>query len=208
MVRWAFDFIRLAPIFWLWANTSGISSHAAWFAERQLPSLYFCSAQSFSSTILGFMMSFKFFWLGTEITRWRSCAATTHWIIPAVFAVLLIAVLVYNWSLRKDIKSHVIPGISILLVLLIASAEWLGSGGRIIANLLLLSGAGYMMYRGILTERLATLNLGVILLAIWVICRFFESDISFVWRGIIFIALGLLCFLLNFSLIRKKKSWM
>ena len=157
-------------------------------------------------TIMGFMMSFKFFWLGTEITRWRSCAATTHWIIPAVFAVLLIAVLVYNWSLRKDIKSHVIPGISILLVLLIASAEWLGSGGRIIANLLLLSGAGYMMYRGILTERLATLNLGVILLAIWVICRFFESDISFVWRGIIFIALGLLCFLLNFSLIRKKKS--
>jgi hypothetical protein len=93
-----------------------------------------------------------------------------------------------------------------LLIVMMIFGESSGSLWKWLANVLVLVGSGRMIYRGIQHELLPVLNLGILILATWIICRFFEYDISFLWRGMTFIGLGVLCFSLNYVLLKKRKA--
>ncbi len=53
---------------------------------------------------------------------------------------------------------------------------------------------------------LIAFNLGLLMISILIIVRFFDYDISFLVRGLIFIILGIAFFVANFLLIRKRKK--
>lgn len=71
-------------------------------------------------------------------------------------------------------------------------------------NLYLLYVAVHRMVIGASQERLSSLNLGALIFAGWILCRFFELDLSFLTRGIIFILLGLGFFGLNYWMLQKR----
>ncbi|QNF32075.1 DUF2157 domain-containing protein [Adhaeribacter swui] len=55
-------------------------------------------------------------------------------------------------------------------------------------------------------NHLGLLNLGLLLISALVICRFFDTDLSFVIRGILFVSVGLGFFLANYGLLKKRKN--
>lgn len=70
-----------------------------------------------------------------------------------------------------------------------------------------------VLYVGIQTIRLAAqndhlgqANFGLLVLAALVICRFFDSDLSFVIRGLLFIAVGVGFFIANYRILKKRKN--
>ena len=157
--------------------------------------------------IIAFMMTFGFFWLESENKGLIQCFHDHPSIVlPLIFGGLLVFLIWIRVIKRKYTGDSEIWWIGLILILLILLGDGAGGLSKWIANVLVLFGSGRMIYRGVQKEQLSILNLGILILAIWITCRFFELDISFLWRGIVFIALGILCFSLNYVLIKKRKA--
>ncbi|GMV94588.1 MAG: DUF2157 domain-containing protein [Candidatus Hydrogenedentes bacterium] len=58
---------------------------------------------------------------------------------------------------------------------------------------------------GIQGERLGTLNFGLVILAAWITARFFDSNMDFVTRGLVFIVLGIGFLVANLTMLRRKR---
>ncbi|WP_430817446.1 DUF2157 domain-containing protein [Carboxylicivirga sp. RSCT41] len=66
---------------------------------------------------------------------------------------------------------------------------------------------------GILTIRdgakensLGILNFGLLIITVLIICRFFDTDLSFVFRGILFVLVGAGFFVANYLMLNKRKT--
>jgi hypothetical protein len=60
------------------------------------------------------------------------------------------------------------------------------------------------LWRGLRENRLGVVNAGMLMLSALIITRFFDSDLSFVVRGLAFIVVGIGFFATNTVLIRRK----
>jgi hypothetical protein len=73
-------------------------------------------------------------------------------------------------------------------------------------NLILLTIGIITIKEGTTKDHLGILNFGLLIITILVICRFFDTDISFVTRGILFILVGFGFFATNYYMIKRRKS--
>jgi hypothetical protein len=78
--------------------------------------------------------------------------------------------------------------------------------GTILINLLVLAVGIFTIRRGLAMNHLGVLNYGLLIVAALVICRFFDTGISFVVRGLLFVAVGAGFFYANSRLIKRRKQ--
>ncbi|MDV6167657.1 DUF2157 domain-containing protein [Flavobacterium sp. DG1-102-2] len=76
----------------------------------------------------------------------------------------------------------------------------------ILTNLLVLALGISIIRAGVARFDFATLNFGLTITTVLIACRFFDVNMSFVVRGLLFIGVGVGFFLTNYFLIQKKKS--
>lgn len=74
----------------------------------------------------------------------------------------------------------------------------------IIINILTLSLGLYFVWTGARNLSFKKLNLGLLVITALIVCRFFDTDLSFVFRGILFIGLGIGFFTANYFLLNQK----
>ena len=74
-----------------------------------------------------------------------------------------------------------------------------------IANFLVLIIGLTEMRKGSKTNNIALLNYGLAIITLLIICRFFDTDFSFVVRGILFMVVGLGFFVTNYLMLKQKK---
>ncbi len=70
---------------------------------------------------------------------------------------------------------------------------------------LLLTGAGFMVY-GTKSAGLMTTNIGMATVCVWIVLRFIDSELDILWRGIVFLLLGILFLLVNLGIIKRRKK--
>ena len=80
----------------------------------------------------------------------------------------------------------------------------MGEFAAIIANGTVLAIAVLEIKRGNKLNNLGILNFGLLIIIILITCRFFDTDFSFVVRGILFISIGLGFFLTNYVMLKKR----
>jgi len=76
----------------------------------------------------------------------------------------------------------------------------------VLTNLLVLALGISIIRAGVAKFDFATLNFGLIITSVLIACRFFDVNMSFVVRGLLFIGVGVGFFLTNYFLIQKKKN--
>jgi uncharacterized membrane protein len=79
-------------------------------------------------------------------------------------------------------------------------------GMYIFINLIVLAIGVLTILRGNRENNLRTLNFGLVIISALVIFRFFDSDIPFTIRGILFLLLGVGFFVANYRMLRMKNS--
>lgn len=77
--------------------------------------------------------------------------------------------------------------------------------GMLIFNLWVLVIGVHYIRKGLLMDHLGFLNLGLLVITTLALFRFFDSDIPFIWRGLIFISAGAGFFVANYMLIKKRR---
>ncbi len=152
--------------------------------------------------VLGLILTFSWYWedLAEQIIHFRTVEFMTISIIVILYAILII------WKIqRESIRNlRLIHFYSLIfLVVFLLGAQW-PLLGQIAANLVVLAiGIDYIR-RGALQTHLGTLNFGLITIAVLIGCRFFDADWSFVWRGTVFVILGVGFILANYYLLKVK----
>lgn len=126
------------------------------------------------------------------------------------WTVLLVTLAAIALLYRRYAK-HGFENISLLSVifLLFIPIFWIGSligGGPVLMNLLTLIVGVLIIRAGSQQNHLGQLNLGLLTVAALITCRFFDTDLSFVIRGIIFVVLGASFFAANYWMIKKRKT--
>jgi hypothetical protein len=78
--------------------------------------------------------------------------------------------------------------------------------GTIAVNLIVLALGVTTIKIGADTFHFGVLNYGLLIITALVTCRFFDTNMSFEIRGLLFVAVGLGFFLTNYIMLKKQKS--
>jgi hypothetical protein len=76
--------------------------------------------------------------------------------------------------------------------------------GMICINSIILFMGISTILAGFKNNHIGTLNLGLGMLAVLIACRFFDTNLSFVTRGLLFVGAGLGFFILNYRMLKRK----
>lgn len=79
------------------------------------------------------------------------------------------------------------------------------AAATVVTNLLLLAVGLFYVRRGIRALNFRIVNFGLIIITILTICRFFDTDLTFVLRGLMFVGVGLGFFAANYAVVKRKK---
>jgi len=119
-----------------------------------------------------------------------------------ITAILLLA---YNILKNKTYQFHLLD-VAFIIFWICFFIGFNANFPMILINLLiLLIGINYIL-TGIKLDHLSLLNFGLITIIALVFMRFFDTSLSFVFRGVIFVLLGIGFFAANYYLIQKKKK--
>ncbi|RXR19203.1 DUF2157 domain-containing protein [Flavobacterium amnicola] len=155
--------------------------------------------------ILLFTLSFKGPW--TDLQRQ---AMEYNYVECSIYALLFLfaGFLVFKQVQKVELlKMNPIGLAFILITILYFICPKTEAGFLVtITNLFILLIGVYEIRKGSETYSLYKLNFGLVCIAILIICRFFDTEMSFIIRGLLFIGIGFGFFLLNYYLLKKRKQ--
>ncbi len=152
-------------------------------------------------------LSFNFFW--TEIqyeTFWSNeFFSSPEFMVAALITTLALALLIYQKANQKPFEIRPVEPAFILFIIIFMIG--LTSPMAIVFTNLLVLMIGILTIReGARLYNLGVLNYGLLIVTALVICRFFDTDIGFVFKGILFVAVGFGFFFANYWMIKRRKE--
>lgn len=205
-----------------WANSA---SMLMWIAYVSLLGVYFLiGSQPFFSNrrsinnpflLLGLFgtislfLTFTFFFFWEEIVQEKMHLISIYLYQEFWVAILLTALGLYLFVKQRPAEGFKfvspIPLGFIFFLLVFLIGYNMPIIGMVLSNIFVLGVGIFYIHRGNQLNQLGVLNLGLLTLAALIICRFFDLNLSFVTRGILFVLVGIGFFLANYQLIQKRK---
>ncbi|MBC7937404.1 MAG: DUF2157 domain-containing protein [Rhizobacter sp.] len=185
---------------------------SATFYNKRIFSNGYIVIGSLGTVILLLLASFRFFWdefkdLRQYVSGKHNFSSVPETIAAAVWF-FIASILLINHLRRRESKPVNFMG---FIYVVFAAIFIIGianpSTAAIIVNILVLGVAVFIIARGNYLDHLGILNYGLLVITALVICRFFDTNISFVIRGVMFIGVGAGFFIANSRLIKKRKSY-
>ena len=204
----AFDLWHLSTmmIFCVSSLLFGIGK-LGYFHKRSLRWNPYLLFGTISTVITLFVVSFRGFW--TSLHSTNKLGNLNLYMDVTIFIIPLAALFfLYKYVRSYDAKDiSPIPFVAIAYLMtpfLLASPysqfHWIAS------NLILIIIGIYYLKQGHSKDNLTILNFGLVILALQILFRFFELDVSFVFRGLCFVVIGLIFFGINYHMLRKTKQ--
>jgi len=200
MVWWLFPaFMSLMVCFYLWSTTLVEFKQLSLFANGNR------ILSAIGIVIMLLVWSFQEPW--KDVFGDRSEIGQGVWSQGFWIGIVLLAISVYLLQLkRKSETIYLLDWGAVFFAIIFFVGIFNPFLATILINVLVLSIAVSLIYKGIEDDHLGVVNFGLITLAILIICRFFDIDISFFIRGLLFIGVGVLFFLVNYRIIQKRKA--
>ncbi|EGO64704.1 DUF2157 domain-containing protein [Acetonema longum] len=201
------DYIRtLEPVMYTLPFTISYFSGLLWFPDAPVnwrnP---YAIAGLAGCVILSVVATFHDVWIGMgHILEGMGGAEGT------LAAAMLLLTLALGLALHhRRSRRHWLWGSGpILTVIGVLLAAWDRSGiaSAILFNSYLLVLSVYIIIRGVKEEKLGMLNGGMLMLALLIVLRFLDIDLSIIARGLVFVVLGLIFLAANLIMVRRKKE--
>ncbi len=192
-------YLSMYGTFYLFSNTK-------LFDGKKLISNGFRIIGSLGSISLLLALSFNWFWkelIKDDVNM--SIFNTLSSFAALVLTLIGIAIFIYN-NKTKKINNYDLIGLSFIpfiAIFFIGFANPLIS--QVLVNIMILVISVLTIKKGTKQNHLGILNYGLLILTGLIICRFFDTNISFIIRGLLFIGVGIGFFIANYSMIKKRK---
>ncbi|HEY0768888.1 MAG TPA: DUF2157 domain-containing protein [Sphingobacteriaceae bacterium] len=171
--------------------------------RKSLPGAFaFLITGSVGQTVMLLVLTFKSNWRNMD----PGYGGTLEMQVAAGISLLTAILLVGTLQRRQASQVHPLSFMFVVFapVFIIGSAYPIV--GQVGCNVVVLAIALVTTKRGADQNNLFVLNYGLAIMTILVLCRFFDTDLSFFVRGILFIAVGASFFAANYYAIKKRKS--
>ncbi len=179
-----------------------------WFSKQKLRNNGYKILGSLGTIVLLLSLSFNWLWedlRNKDLQFIDVITAPEFW--AAVIISLIAAGLLYRQQIGKslyDIK----PLAPVFILFIVAFAlGWISPLAVVLINLYVFAIGIGITREGANRDHLGILNYGLLIITALVICRFFDTDLSFVLRGILFVSVGAGFFAANYWILKKRKSY-
>lgn len=171
-----------------------------YFTERKLRrNGYLCLGITGMAVVL-LITSFRDVWKGLQGDKLALVYFITLWGMLFAGAVYLMV------NKKQKLFKDGFQAVTIIFPLIYLMGMFNGAIAAIACNLLVLAMGILCIKEGIDKLDFKVLNFGLVVISALIICRFFDTEISFAVRGLLFVAVGVGFFLANYLLIRKKRN--
>ena len=154
-----------------------------------------------AGTLLFFTIaSFKWVWMIHDHTSLHN---PVFYLILGLLFFSFVTIL-FSAGKKRPFSMGSLAPLVFLAVFLFSYANILVS--LVLINIFLLTWAVLQIYQGLQKMNFASTNFGLLIIATLIICRFFDSNLSFVLRGILFLLVGVGFFATNYVLFKKLKK--
>lgn len=162
--------------------------------------------------VLSFLLTFEWPWheIGWHYSRWEQIAdnpwrAAPDAILGGIVPLLAIALLVTTWRRRQHLG--LMLGIAPVLAVCgygVAGITGTFAPAAAIFDIYLLVVGLWLLVTGIRIPLQGQMNVGLLVISALIVARFFDTDLDFLLRGLLFIALGVAFLVTNIVIIRRK----
>lgn len=157
---------------------------------------------SLGTIILLTIITFEWFWRDAV----RDSYGETELVTTILLYVAGIAVLGYL-HIKKHIQDFNLFQYAFLIIGMLYLTQRIGLVHNLILTNLLVAALGLFAVRiGIHKSSYGILNYGLLIITALIICRFFDTNLDFIVRGILFISVGAGFFFANYLLLKKQRS--
>jgi len=178
---------------------------SSYFDQLSLRNNSYLVYGSLGTIILLLILSFDWFWADLNKLNINLLSA------PEIYLSLVITLVTIGFFIKQK-KSQQGNGFVIMEIvfILFLFIFFLGWSAPLIAialvNLLVLALGIFTVSKGASQNHLGIINYGLLIITSLVICRFFDMQISFVLRGLLFIVVGVGFFITNYWMLKKRKA--
>lgn len=159
------------------------------------------------SIVLLMILSFSDVWkdIADQNNPLNEVLTSIEFLIACFFTILAALCLFYlkKEKAGKDTKPFEI--FFLIFIPIFVLGNYTDAAG-IIINLAILIIGVVTLLRGSKEDNLGLLNLGLLIVATLIVCRFFDTDFSFVVRGLIFLIFGIGFFAANYLTLKRRRS--
>lgn len=155
------------------------------------------------SIVILLILSFDDIWVDIRREIYDNASLQYAPEVYSTFITSIIAIfLAYqNWAKNK-LKANEILFFVLILIFLLSSHS---SFAFVLVNILVFALGLITIVSGTRQRNLKSMNSGLLIITALIICRFFDTDLSFVVRGILFLSIGFGFFIANYQLLKMKK---
>lgn len=173
-------------------------------ADRELRTWPWALVGGTTALVVLFVFSFHGAW--AEVARERSRAVGSDLVVVLFYAAIAIAAYWWSRKRRKPLERWPWPE-AWWLFLVCYMVAFLSPGlATVLVNLALLAVGAFTVKNGIEQYSLRRMNLGLTILSATILMRFFDTDLSFVLRGLVFIAIGAGFLYMNLRMVRRRQQ--
>ncbi|HEX6889847.1 MAG TPA: DUF2157 domain-containing protein [Chryseolinea sp.] len=151
------------------------------------------------------ILSFDFYW--DELDD----SSTQHFTKGIEFVVSVVSTLIAGGLLVLGLRTKSVAEINsksfafVVFILLFFIGLSTPTTSQLLINVVILLFAVHTIRDGAKRNHLGILNYGLLIITALILCRFFDTDFSFVVRGLLFISVGAGFFAANYYMIKKRK---
>jgi hypothetical protein len=175
------------------------------FASHRILGNAFLVSGSLGVIILLLTLSFRWYWEelpgGVEGLFAQPEVIVSILLTIASMGLLTRLIQVKNW---KDLNSKSYAFLFLIVLFFIGSPSPLAA--QVLVNLIILLVAVHTIQDGAQQNHLGILNYGLVIISVLIGCRFFDTNFSFVIRGLLFIGIGAGFFITNYYMLQKRKK--
>ncbi|MEL0652811.1 DUF2157 domain-containing protein [Algibacter sp. TI.3.09] len=148
--------------------------------------------------------SFKWFWEGVFNQGYNF--ESQEFVITLIFFIAASVLLVHS-VIKRGISNVNLFQVSFICFTILFYLVLVDGSIAVILNNLFVLALGIMAVKiGAERFHLGVLNYGLLIVTALITCRFFDTDISFVFRGLLFVSVGVGFFLTNYIMLKKRKN--
>ncbi|MFD1162947.1 DUF2157 domain-containing protein [Hwangdonia seohaensis] len=148
----------------------------------------------------------SFEWLWQDILRHDMELGTQGFYVSVVLFLITLGVLIYSYSKKWIQNFNLFQYVFIMFTVIF----FMGMSGNFISilliNLLILALGIIAIKIGADKLHFGILNYGLLIITALIVCRFFDTNMSFVIRGLLFVSVGVGFFLTNYLMLKRQKS--
>lgn len=153
------------------------------------------------------ILSFDWFWkdLRKESYDISEILISPEFIISLILTIAA-AVLLFSQLKKKSLRD--INPLTIVFILFLGTfiIGLFSSVSIVLINLIVLAIGILTIVSGAKQDHLGILNFGLLIITALVICRFFDTNLSFILRGVLFMIVGAGFFVANYWMLQKRKK--